>query len=223
MKPWQVTENRFVDIVKALYGGLTYVHKFTDSAKIRGLIKGVTKGAVRLGFSEAQPCDFLIFDQTNGVWMADVKHCESQTSFPFSDIQPAQWAACTQVIANGGAYYFMIYAAKKETWFKVPAALVLATEKKSLRWDELTKWTWNIPDAFSQHHGRPRNNPHAPGSGGNPSDSRRKVQSRGSDGGRRAHVRPVPRHSSITALVGGHPPLVEPTEARNAQADPVES
>ena len=143
-KPWQITEAAFDERLRAAFGKHVHIHAFTDAAKVRGFMKGVSGGTVVKGTSLPQPADRLV--TVKGVtFYCDVKHCEDPVSFSFSGIQPAQWSAGKQVTIAGGRYCFAIYAKARDEWFLVPYQIINTHARKSIRWDELANFKWSQP------------------------------------------------------------------------------
>lgn len=83
--------------------------------------------------------DFLV--TYNGqTWYVEVKSIATDTRFKFSSIQPAQWRAATRVVGAQGHYYFFLHFIAQNLWFKVPAKVILNSEKKSLTIDEVSSY-----------------------------------------------------------------------------------
>lgn len=83
--------------------------------------------------------DFLV--TYNGqTWYVEVKSIATDNRFKFSSIQPAQWRAATRVVAALGHYYFFLHFIAQDLWFKVPAKVILNSEKKSLTIDEVSSY-----------------------------------------------------------------------------------
>lgn len=83
--------------------------------------------------------DFLV--TYNGqTWYVEVKSIATDNRFKFSSIQPAQWRAATRVVAAQGHYYFYLHFMAQNLWFKVPAKVILNSEKKSLTIDEVSNY-----------------------------------------------------------------------------------
>lgn len=135
-KPWQATQDEFARRLKNKFGKGVYIHRFTDAADVRGFMGGISGGRAAKGTAPPQPADFHVTAAEAAVYV-DVKHCEDPTSFPFSDIRPAQWSAGKQVTAAGGVYGFAIYAAKLKRWYIVPFETIDSHERKSIKWAEL--------------------------------------------------------------------------------------
>lgn len=77
-----------------------------------------------------KPSDFLVtYGET---WYAEVKSIESGNRFSFSSIQQEQWRVATRVNKAGGKYFFYLHFMAEDQWFKVPASVILQSDKKSL-------------------------------------------------------------------------------------------
>ena len=78
-----------------------------------------------------KPSDFIV--TLNGdTFYAEVKSIEEKDRFSFQTIQPAQWRSATRVNKAGGNYFFFLHFKAFNRWFKVPAWVILNSEKKSL-------------------------------------------------------------------------------------------
>jgi len=118
-------------------GKHAYLERRVDLAHVRGLNKG--KALV----FPAQGNDYFL--TTGGLTTyAEVKSCSSKTSFPFSQIEKAQWACATRVTASKGLYVFYVHSVHFNRWYAVPAKLILDCSKKSLTWDELEPHRWFV-------------------------------------------------------------------------------
>ena len=78
-----------------------------------------------------KPSDFIV--TFNGeTWYAEVKSVAEKDRFNFSSIQTSQWRSATRVTKAGGKYFFYLHFIAFNRWFKVPAKVILNSEKKSI-------------------------------------------------------------------------------------------
>lgn len=117
------------------FGKNAYCHRVLDSAAVHG--------QTGKGLMQDSPCDYLVTHAGNTHY-AEVKSCSSLTSFPFSQIEKGQWRTAKQVTAAGGKYLFYVHAIEIDKWFAIPAEVIFSTEKKSLKWEELNRYLFNI-------------------------------------------------------------------------------
>lgn len=86
--------------------------------------------------STRKPSDFIV--SVNGeTFYAEVKSISEKDRFNFQDIQPAQWRSATRATRAGGKYFFFLHFKAFNRWFKVPAAVILNSEKKSITMREV--------------------------------------------------------------------------------------
>lgn len=135
MKNWQEAEAEFEARFRS-FGKRAYVHKLPDTKSVRHYTKGK-------GFVVAQPSDYIV-THDGAMFYGEVKFCTSKTSFPFGSIQTGQMNAARRIIAAGGWYFFFIYSVASSCWFRVPAAMVIVSDKKSLKWSEIQNLKWNL-------------------------------------------------------------------------------
>lgn len=83
-----------------------------------------------------KPSDFIVTVQGE-TWYAEVKSISEKDRFSFQSIQPSQWRSATRVTRAGGKYFFFLHFIAFNRWFKVPAEVLLNSEKKSLTIREL--------------------------------------------------------------------------------------
>lgn len=118
-------------------GKAAFVYRFPDKKEVRGRTKN---GAV---WMRKQPSDYLVTE--NGVmYYAEVKSSEAKISFPFSKIQPFQIGSARQQISAGGLYFFFLHRLDTGDWYKVPAELILNSDKSSVRWTDLDSYRWSL-------------------------------------------------------------------------------
>lgn len=127
-------------------GKTSFVYRFMDSTDLLQRIKAIVGPKFPLGnIAKAipgQPSDFLVIDDEDGTFFAEVKSSKDKTSFPFSNIKPSQWSAAKRTHAARGTYWFFLYSYARDTWYRVPASILLETQDKSLKWDKLEKYKW---------------------------------------------------------------------------------
>lgn len=129
-----LSQTRFENHWEAM-GKAAYCHRITDSAEVRGMTgkKGV--------FTKKQPADYIV---TVGgeTFFAEVKATTHPRHFSLSQIEPGQWAAARRQVAAGGQYFFFVYSACLDRWFRVPASVFLERGSGSFRWSELNELEW---------------------------------------------------------------------------------
>lgn len=139
------SEDQFKDIIESLRKK-GYAHRLSDASDAFGRNKKLVNVA-------RQPGDFFVVE--NGeTYLADVKSTSHETSFPFSLIKREQLAAARMIVAAGGRYFFMVHHLPTNEWFKLPAAAVVNSPKKSLKWSELGPYRWSLADVY-RRDGRP--------------------------------------------------------------------
>ena len=118
-------------------GKRAFVYRFPDMKEVRGRTKN---GAV---WMRKQPSDYLVTE--NGVmYYAEVKSSEAKISFPFSNIKAYQIGAARQQMAASGLYFFFLHRLDTGDWYKVPAELILNSDKSSVRWADLDSYRWEL-------------------------------------------------------------------------------
>lgn len=129
------SENRFENALRKLYGVRVHIQEFYDAAYLHGLNKKPVK-------APEQPADRLV--TLNGqMFYAEIKSVSKGTAFPFSMIKPNQLSAAVLATKAGGTYLFMVHDLQTDTFYKVPASLVLSTKeagKQSLKWEQMEVW-----------------------------------------------------------------------------------
>jgi len=133
---WKDVEKSFQSRIKS-FGKDAYIHKFTDTAEVRASTKGQGK-------AKKQPSDYIVVE--HGVtYFAEVKRCETKTSFPFSRLSVGQLAAAKKIERAGGHYYVFVYSVARAEWFRLPAFTIEEQKKKgrkSLPWTEILTFKW---------------------------------------------------------------------------------
>jgi hypothetical protein len=121
-------EEAFEDLI-----GADVLYRFPDKKALTGL-----NGGRRVG-DFPKPSDYLV-TKNMLTFYAEVKSCQSMTSFPFADIRPSQRAMALKQAAVRGRYDFYIFSYGLGAWFlmteKVFAAAV-AAGAKSIKFEEL--------------------------------------------------------------------------------------
>lgn len=118
-------------------GKTTYWFRPTDTRDLIGQARG---RGMRVAATTAKknPSDYVVTE--NGeMFYAEAKSCNNATSFPFSNFEANQLGGMRQQIAAGGNYFVFIHNLLTDTWYKVPAAVIMATRetKQSIKWTEL--------------------------------------------------------------------------------------
>lgn len=128
------SEKYFEQAMELAYGKHVFVERLPDTKSIKGLIKH--------GFIQGRPSDYLV-TLRGEMFYAEVKSSSNPTSFPFSNIGKEQWRAMLRQIKAGGTYNFYIHNLVTDTWYLVPAEVIVATDSqgtKSLKWSEMKQW-----------------------------------------------------------------------------------
>ena len=129
------SERRFENALRKLYGVRVHIQEFYDAAYLHGLNGKPVK-------APDQPADRLV--TLNGqMFYAEIKSVSKGQSFPFNIIKPNQLSAAVLATKAGGTYLFMVHDLQTDTFYKVPASLVLSTKeagKQSLKWNQMEVW-----------------------------------------------------------------------------------
>lgn len=113
------------------------LYRFPDKKALVGLNGGRKVGDF------PKPSDYLI-TKAGDTWYAEVKSCQSATSFPFADIRPSQKSMALRQAAVGGRYDFYIFSYGLGNWFLMSEeafAAAVAAGAKSIKFEELPLWT----------------------------------------------------------------------------------
>jgi hypothetical protein len=124
-------EEAFEKLIKA-----DDLYRFPDQKMLRGLNGGRAVGDF------PKPSDYLV-TKCRETFYAEVKSCQSATSFPFADIRPAQRAKALRMAAIGGRYDFYIFSYGRGQWFLMTEelfALAVNAGAKSIKFEELPEW-----------------------------------------------------------------------------------
>lgn len=111
-----------------------WVHRFRDMRDVKGLNRGKNLAMFPC------PSDFLIGGK-EGLFLAEVKSTHNATSFPYSDIRPAQRAAAAHAVSRGFPYYFFIVNMNDGEWYTISATDFvedLRAGRKSRPYKEMT-------------------------------------------------------------------------------------
>ena len=120
------------------HGKSAFLYQFYDAAYLNGLnSKSFKRGNITL--VPEQPSDRLVILEGQ-TFFAEVKSTISKTSFGFSGFQKKQIAYGTKAIRAGGDYRVFIHSLLLDEWYMVPFELILASEKKSLKWEQLKEY-----------------------------------------------------------------------------------
>jgi hypothetical protein len=112
------------------------LYRFPDQKMLRGLNRGRPVGDF------PKPSDYLV-TKAGATWYAEVKSCQSPTSFPFADIRPSQKAKALKMAVVGGRYDFHIFSYGLGKWFRMSCeafAAAVASGAKSIKFEELPIW-----------------------------------------------------------------------------------
>lgn len=134
------SEQEFQRKMKRYHGKKCKIYKVTDTKEVRG-----RSGS---GSTKKQPCDFMV-TELGVMYYCEVKSSQNKTSFPFSNIKPHQFTAAKSQLLAGGYYTFMLHNLNTNTWYDVPAYIILSLRsegKQSIKWDELNDLIWELND-----------------------------------------------------------------------------
>jgi len=120
LTPKQV-ELLFEDIVK-LNGGLPI--RFQDTGNANG------------SWLKSNPSDFVCVYENGSVY-SEVKSFKGNR-FPFSNIKPSQFAWAAQIHKLGQSYMFYLFQKETETWYLIPAFIILNKAKEGIKSLSLT-------------------------------------------------------------------------------------
>lgn len=120
LNPKQV-ENLFEEIVR-FSGGLPI--RFQDVRDANG------------SYLRTNPSDYVVVYE-NGSIYSEVKSFKG-TRFPFSNIKPSQFAWAAQIHRLGQPYMFYLFQKETETWYIVPAFVILNKAKEGIKSLSLT-------------------------------------------------------------------------------------
>jgi penicillin-binding protein-related factor A (putative recombinase) len=120
LTPKQV-ELLFEDRVK-LNGGLPI--RFQDTKDANG------------SYLRTNPSDFVCV-YPNGSVYSEVKSFKG-VRFPFSNIKPSQFAWAAQIHRLGQPYMFYLFQKETETWYLIPAFVILNQAKEGIKSISLT-------------------------------------------------------------------------------------
>ena len=134
MEAWKKAENDFKNAFSAL-GKEAVVLRFSDAAEAKVLNGKFAK-------ARAQASDFLVVVRGE-TFFAEVKSSEEKVSFPHSNIRPHQWARSKQIMLAGGRYFFFVKAEAYGVWYRIPAEILHASERKSTRWSDIERYSWD--------------------------------------------------------------------------------
>ncbi len=120
------------------FGKDAYVVRLQDASDI----KGRSRSAAQVNVPPV-PADFIVISW-HGMHFAEVK-ATVKDRFAFDMIAPTQLGhAARAVRASPLSYFFYVLNITAGTWYKVPAEVVLQSEKKSLAWSEISSFRWGL-------------------------------------------------------------------------------
>lgn len=118
------SEAAFVEMMTANRKKSVYIFRLTDTKEI--------KGAMKEGFTKANPSDFII--TYNGVmYYAEVKSTHEKVSFKYSSFTKGQIVGMTRQIAASGRYTVYIHHIPSNTWYHLDGAKVIDDLKKGIK------------------------------------------------------------------------------------------
>lgn len=112
------------------YGKLAYLHRFDDTADLRGRNNGMAL------IAKEQPSDYLVTVDGETAY-AEVKSTEDPSRFKKSMIRTGQITAARKQCAAGGKYWVFVHSNVLRQWFKIPAEFILQSSQASWLWEEL--------------------------------------------------------------------------------------
>lgn len=115
----------------------TWCWRHRDKKDMMALNKGRRVGTF------ANPADFTVGEPGRCFW-AEVKSCSGETSFPYSQIEPAQRSAANICAKIGAPYFFVIHSLVLDQWFQLSAEQFrtdIKAGKKSRKFSELERCT----------------------------------------------------------------------------------
>jgi len=139
------SERIFVATLEKYWRKKVFIFRLADAAAAFGRTG-------RLGLKDKQPSDYIITE--NGeMYYAEMKSSTDKSRFALKNISSGQIGAAKRQIAAGGKYYFYLHQLSDDRWFKVPAQVLLDTNKSSIRWDELGSYAWELYNEVHGLHG----------------------------------------------------------------------
>lgn len=94
---------------------------------------------------QTNPADYICVG-FKGVFFAEVKSFRNETRFPFSNIKKSQLTWAALITNRKQPYFFYIYHVFNQTWFVVPADVILHMVRegvKSMTLQQLTAYRWD--------------------------------------------------------------------------------
>jgi len=85
---------------------------------------------------KANPSDYVVA-YGNGSVYSEVKSFKGNR-FPFSNIKPSQFAWAAQIHRLGQPYMFYLFQKETETWYLIPAFVILNQAKEGIKSISLT-------------------------------------------------------------------------------------
>jgi penicillin-binding protein-related factor A (putative recombinase) len=143
-KPSEATFEAFWESL----GKAAFCKRVTDSAEIQGRNRHL-KARVTV---PKQGSDYIV--TLNGrMFYAEVKSTSDPKAFRRSLITDVQLGTARRQCAAKGEYFFFVHRLPTDTWYMVPAPLILNSEKGSLSWDvDLQPFIWK-PIRNARLHG----------------------------------------------------------------------
>jgi len=131
------SEKFFEGVLDSLGKRASYF-RLVDASEITGRTGKIAESA------RAQPSDYIVtLDGTT--FYAEVKSTQNKTSFPFSLLKPAQWAAGVVVTGARGIYKVYVHNLNTDRWYVVPFTLIKQVKdagKASIPWEQLKDYQW---------------------------------------------------------------------------------
>lgn len=85
---------------------------------------------------KSNPADYVVAYENGSVY-CEVKSFKGKT-FPFSNIKPSQFAWAAQIHRLGQPYMFYLFQKETETWYLIPAFIILNKAKEGIKSLSLT-------------------------------------------------------------------------------------
>lgn len=112
---------------------------FEDRVKLNGglPIRFQDTGNANGSWLKSNPSDFVCVYE-NGSIYCEVKSFKG-TRFPFSNIKPSQFAWAAKIHALQQPYMFYLFQKETETWYLIPAFIILNKAKEGIKSLSLTE------------------------------------------------------------------------------------
>jgi len=112
---------------------------FEDRVKLNGglPIRFQDTGNANGSWLKSNPADYVVIYENGSVY-SEVKSFKG-TRFPFSNIKPSQFAWAAKIHALQQPYMFYLFQKETETWYLIPAFIILNKAKEGIKSLSLTE------------------------------------------------------------------------------------